>query len=61
MNCSLCNLAGYVIELPEDDVLTLKHVRAMECGNRLTYCHNSVHLVIYCTCIMQAICVLRNI
>jgi hypothetical protein len=30
MNRSLCNLAGYVIELPEDDVLTSNHVGAME-------------------------------
>jgi hypothetical protein len=30
MKCSLCNLAGYITELPEDDVLMLKHVGAME-------------------------------
>jgi hypothetical protein len=35
MNCFSCNLAGYIIEVSEDDVLTSKHVGAMEFVNRL--------------------------
>jgi hypothetical protein len=30
MNCSLCNLAGYITELPEDDLLMLKRAGVME-------------------------------
>jgi hypothetical protein len=44
-----CNLVGYVVDLSEDDVLTLKHVGVMVLRNRLINCQNSVHLLVYYT------------
>jgi hypothetical protein len=49
MNCSLCNLAAYVTELPGDDVFKSKHVGVMEQGIKLINCHNSVHFLVYYT------------